>query len=88
MKLGYFGCAVPFGLSIIISELFTNSSNAFQKSSLYVSISSPRQLPICWDNYNTAKHRNQRQIAVHSVYSVRQYPMVCIIIAYQIMIAI
>ena len=34
MKSGYLGCEVPLGLSIIISELFTNSSNAFQNSTL------------------------------------------------------
>lgn len=31
MKSGYLGCAVPFGLSMIISDLLTKASNALQK---------------------------------------------------------
>ncbi len=31
MKLGYLGCAVPFGLSMMISDLPTKASNALQK---------------------------------------------------------
>ena len=35
MKSGNLGCADPLGLSITISELLTNSSNVFQKATLY-----------------------------------------------------
>ena len=52
MKLGNLGCADPLGLSITISEEFTNSSNAFQKSSRQSFMLFSLQTPIGREYYS------------------------------------